>query len=261
MKQIEFALKDVRKVLIISGLFNTTLNALIIFLGFVLIFILGDLKFYYAIAPAVVYFLFSTYKNFKRNSYKEVEERFPDLEWQLRTSADNLDKENEVVESLHKSVLRKIENVRVSSFFSNKATVFKLLSATALSFLIMFMATFDVNVFDLNKITGDFLKLDNKDELEGLDYENYEGEFEKESNREIYGDEKIVELGNKNIEIELNPEEGEINPDEIREVEEKEFERGKLGDIGVSSDRSHEERIKREYQELIKQYFSRLTEQ
>jgi len=115
-KPILGALRELRKVLTEISIVDNGLYAIAVFMVFVLVLALARLSWIFALVPFAIALVFGIIKSYKSADYKSVEDKFPDLREQLRTVADNLDKDNEIITQLHQEVLRKIKQVKVSFF-------------------------------------------------------------------------------------------------------------------------------------------------
>ncbi len=259
--KITSALRQLKRILYYSKLFDTFVNTIIIFLLFSFLLFSFDKAWYFALIPAGLYFLPALFMNARRLRYRDVEEKVPELEWQLRAVADNMNKEDEVTKTLKKEVLGEIGKVRTSSFLNNKKTLLKLVTVAALSFMIVFVGLLNLH-FSLQGITGFVPALDSilaripqGERLPGDDTSPVEIKTEKD----IYGKESIAQLGNKNLDIKIHPEEDSLDLGKINDPEKKDFrKKSATGDIAATADSSYQETIKKEHQEIIKQYFENL---
>ena len=261
MDNITDALKEVRRSLVLTRLFNRFTNTVLIFLVFALILTIFKLSWKFALIPPIIYLLPGIYNAFIKTSYKDVEDIVPDLEWQLRTAADNAEKQDEIVKSLKNLVLKNVKNIRSSFFLDEKSLVYKLVAIGCLSFIIVLIGSFHVNFGDFKGIfpTGFVNKLGKG--AGGIFGENFAGVFDRKNDRDIYGEESVVELGNEEINLQITPENSLFDPSNLNNIENYDFtQSGVLNDIGASPDQSYEDRIKKEEQELIKTYLNKLAE-
>jgi len=260
MGKVNEALKEVRRSLVLNRLFNGFTDTILIFLVTALILTIFKISWIFALIPSILYLMPKVYRAFIKTSYKDVEDVVPDLQWQLRTVADNVEKEDEVTKSLKNLVLRNVKNVRSSFFFDERSLVYKLVAVACLSFIIILIGSFHINFADFKGFpTGFANKIGSS--AKNILGENFAGVFDKKSDRNIYGEESIVELGNEELNIQINPENNQFDPSQTQNIQDHDFTgSGVLNDIGASPDQSYEERIKKEEQELIRAYLNKLAQ-
>ena len=162
----------------------------------------------------------------------------------LRTAADNINTEGVVIKELNKDVLREMKKVATSSFFTQKILASKIISISFLSLITLFILSSNLHIVDANNL------------IKGLGYvpEKVFG-----SDEGLYGDESVAELGKEKVTFELNPLSYELNLDQIRPPEKKEFESMYPKEITATPERSFEENIPKDQQELVKRYFDRIN--
>ncbi|MEA2036511.1 MAG: hypothetical protein U9O94_03320, partial [Nanoarchaeota archaeon] len=114
MKNFRKVLKEVN--LIVDGVmaFDIILTSALIFLICYLGLMLVKLNPWYGLFPTLAYLIFLLYIDINTNKFKLVENKYAPLYEKLRTSADNINLENEVVDELQKEVISDLGNVRVS---------------------------------------------------------------------------------------------------------------------------------------------------
>ncbi len=260
MNSVHFALRHVKQQLILNRVFNVLLNALLIFGGCAIALTLLNLPWYYGGIPALLYFIPVSIKRVNEVKLKEVEEKIPQLEWQLRTTEDTLGKENEVVESLHHRVAQMLAQLKNSYLVDEKVLRYKTGGVVAFVGIFLLVSTFQVAVLDLtdpNGLTGLFAK----DGREPFDLANESLLKSRYGDRDIYGEKDLAKLGDEELDLELKRENTELNYDELKDAENRQFTtKGSLGDIGASADASYEEHIDEENKQLVKNYFEKLAD-
>ena len=105
MKIIENALAELRRTLILIKLFNSSIDSILVFIGFTLLFVLIKIPWYYAAIPFLLHAIIYIPRKMKDIRYSEVEKKVPILKEKLRTVADNVGKSNELIDELNKEVL------------------------------------------------------------------------------------------------------------------------------------------------------------
>tara|TARA_Y100000310_G_C20675805_1_gene812960 strand:+ start:641 stop:1432 length:792 start_codon:yes stop_codon:yes gene_type:complete len=202
------------------------------------------------------------YVSCKRASLGEIEKKIPGLRWKLRTAADNVGKNNEILDDLNMEVQEKIGFVGLGELFSRKKTLMGVGGVLVLGFFFGIINMNDVRFDDFVDIgegegegNGVFKGLAGMFSFEGGGDESG-----MEGDREIYGEESEIEIGEDELELELNAEENIANLDELKNLESKNF-KGKNfeGNIGSGQDASYSEKINSEDEEVIKNYFDILN--
>ncbi|MDP1694200.1 MAG: hypothetical protein Q8L34_01545 [Candidatus Woesearchaeota archaeon] len=139
----------------------------------------------------------------RKVGYYDIEKKIPDLEWRLRTSADNVERNDDVALDLHHDVLEKLHQVSATRIMNKKQTISKMAAILGLCFLLGFVSLNSIQFDDvlpalqrsMNPVTGFFVKAANLTDVSFLD---------TEKNRDIYGDEEDINYGNKEEVVELN---------------------------------------------------------
>lgn len=244
-------------------LFSKLLNAVIVFLSLYLI--LALIKFYplWSLVPASIYFIVDSALSVRKKHYKDVERVYPNLNEKLRTAADNVSKENPFVIELQKEVIADVKHVRVGSFVNEKNTSYKILTAVLLCFALLFTSIFNIG-FDIR-----FL-IENPSEFKYMYGGNETGSGDEVGDtriageggaEDIFGESEVAELGQELFDFSLSASGYEINLDDVKEVERKNFQElfPESDSIFVSS-AVYEENIPKEQQVLVKNYFEKITQ-
>ncbi len=262
MKNFKSVLKEVNVIVDEVMAFDIILTSVLIFLGFYLGLMLINLNPWYALFPTLVYFAFLLYIDLNTNKYKIVENKYAPLYEKLRTAADNVNVQNEVVEELDKEVIDDLKNVRVSSFVKIRRVSYKVLGSVILCLLILFASIYGVSFGDFNvalETVKDFVyKEGGAGGGSGLGDELVSGTGEGEGG-EIFGEESIAKLGMNELEIRIKQPTIEMIGSEVYEVPDKEFEETFPDEIFAVSSGSYEEKITIENQKLVKDYFNELS--
>src|SRR3989338_4930364 len=216
MKTFIKVVKEINNTLNFLIIFETALNTAIFFLVVYLLLSLINLYPLLALIPALVYFAARMYTHSKADKRIIVENKYGPLREKLRTAADNIDKENPVVDELQEEVIYDLKNVGLSSFISAKQVSYKIFATILLSFAIVFATTLNLYIVDLNKFLGDIP--DALSKLSGKRAANTPIEDVNESS-DIYGDSKLTVLGDQQIGIRIRPVNYEVSVREEGEVE------------------------------------------
>ncbi|HLD03023.1 MAG TPA: hypothetical protein VJC07_04975, partial [Candidatus Nanoarchaeia archaeon] len=184
-----------------------------------------------------------------------VESKYLPLKEKLRTAADNMDKDNPVVNELQDEVLAELKNVSLSSFISTKHISYKILATAVLSFAIVLATTFNLYIVDISKFLGNIPEYIDQVGLKRMNIPL--GDVNESS--DIYGEGSLAMLGNEQIDIRIKPANYEVNVREEGDSEKKQFDEMFPSDVGVEQSSASEENIPEEQQELVKNYFNKLT--
>lgn len=260
MKHFKRVLREVNLIVDEVLAFDIILTSVLIFLGFYLVLMFFNLNPWYSLFPTLGYLAFLLYIDLNTNKYKIVENNYAPLYEKLRTAADNVEVENEIVDELEDQVVADLRNVKVSSFVRIKRISYKVLGSVILCLIILFVSIYGINFGDLvdfDRVWDIVYKEGSGVGGEGVGDELVVGTGEGEG--DIYGGESIAQLGMQQIEIRIKQPSMEIIGSQIYEIPDKEFEETFPDEIFISSAGSYEERITIENQKLIKDYFNELS--
>ena len=257
MKTFINAIKEINRTLNFLIIFETALNAAIFFLVIYLLLSLINLYPVLAIIPALVYFAARMYTNSKADKRIMVENKYGPLKEKLRTAADNIEKENPVVNELQEEVIYDLKNVGLSSFISTRQVSYKIAATILLSFAIVFATTMNLYIVDLNEFLGSIPDAINKLSLKRATNTPI-GEVNESS--DIYGNSKLAVLGDQQIDIRIKPVNYEVSVREEGDVEQRQFDEIFPSQVDIKQSSAYEENIPQEQQELVKNYFNKLAE-
>jgi len=256
MKPITGALREIKKLVLFVTLFTNFIDSVLVFLIFCFAFIMFKIPGYFALVPFLIYFIIFGKKKIKSVGYGYVERRVPKLKERLRTVADNLHKENELIDQLNKDVLRDVKYVHTGAFIE-RGMLFKLLTISLLSILVIVSSA------------ANFALIGWDDALEGLNTLLVEEEsiygniteigFFEEGDENIYGEESIAELGLEELDLTLDTAASGVNINKVTDVEDREFGGEFPQDIKATTDSSYNEKISKENQEIVKNYYESIT--
>jgi len=255
-KPIRYALREAKLALWQIALFNSAIDTVVVLMLFILCCLLFSFPQWYALVPTFFYAILHTYGNVKEIKFSTIEKKFPVLDEQLITVADNLKENNEIIDSLNQEVLAKMKQIRTSAFLDFGRLTREITVLAIVSFIIIGCAAFNVEFLDFNKIVEeikDFQPGDHSVNQQLLEFE------ESQNLSEILGDESITELGQKQLDLELNPIMSDVVIGSIRPVEDRSFREVPPPEIKADSDSSYEEDIPKEYQKIVKTYFREIT--
>ena len=256
MKLFINAIKEINRTLEFLIIFESILNAVIFFLAVYFLLSLVNLYPILAIIPTLVYVGIRLYVNSKSDKRLIVESKYAPLKEKLRTAADNMDKDNPVVDELEEDVMSDLKNVSLSSFIHTKGVSYKIFAAIALSFIIVLSTTLNLYIVDLSSFLSNL-----PDALDNIGSKRSANSLLGETNEseDIYGENKLAVLGDKPIDIRIRPVNYEVNVREEGDVEKKQFDEIFPKDVNIEQASALEEKIPEEQQELVKNYFNNVN--
>jgi hypothetical protein len=257
VKPIVQALREAKRSILQIVLFNSFIDTLVVYILLLLGCTVLTLPGWYALVPAAVYAVVHTYGNVKDVNFSKIEEKFPSLNEQLITVADNVKEQNEIIESLNQEVLQKMREIRTSSFINFGKLVRELSVMAVVSFIIIGTAAFNVQFLDFKQTIKEIREFK---PFQEYDINQELLEFEESQNlSEILGDKSVTELGQQQLDLELNPLLSDVDIGKVKPPEERRFREVPPPEIKATSDVSFEEEIPKEYQRIVKTYFKEIT--
>jgi hypothetical protein len=256
MKNFIKLVNEINKTLNEIILFETVIHTILLFLIVYLFLSLFNLFPIGAAVPAAVYFLMAMRMKMKKNKIKMVENKYDPLKEKLRTAADNVDLESPVVDELQNEVIREMKHVGIAEFLQTKNISYKVFAAIFLSFIIVFTSTFNVQLIDLKTLFGTLPEI-----IEYLPIRKSPNAFvEVNTTEDIYGDSSLAVLGNKELDIKIQPVNFEISVKDTGDIEQKQFDEIFPSDVDVKGATAFEENVPQDQQELVKSYFKKLAQ-
>ena len=258
MRDFKKVLKEVNIIVDEILLFDVILNSVIIFLGTYLLLMFLNLNPWYALLITLGYFVYLLYKDLQKNKYVMVEEVYEPLYESLRTAADYVDEETEIVQELKQEVVEKLRHVPVSSFVKTSRITAKMFSSVLLCFIILLAAIYNIHIptFNLSEAIPEWLigTGDNTDaEDTAFGVSKGEADFE-----DLYGETTIATLGNEELTMNIKRASIETVGAFIEDPPEQEFDELFPDEVFATSSGSFEEKISQENQQLIKNYFKEI---
>lgn len=268
MRGFKNAIREVKNSLSRLLFFESLINTLLIFLVFLLISSLFNIRYHYAAGIAGVYLVWMMYKHLTQNKISMVEQKYPNLDEKLRTAEEyDTGMPNRVIEALQKEVISDLKKVEESSFISEKRIYTKSIAIVLLSFIIVFLAPITIVIPD--STTEHVQQVNDEEEVKTVSGGESRIRFaigKQDSgitkiSDEIYGKATIAQLGSNEIKIKIKPAGTELNIREIQEIELIDFSESYLETqpIAVSA-ASYQDEIPEEDLELVKNYFNKLAQ-
>ncbi len=262
MKTIEAALRELKENLYIIDVLTLFLNTLILFLASLLFLILLNFSWAYALLIAAGYFTYISLRAWNKSKMPGVEEKVPELNEQLRTVEDNLDKDNTITTLLNDEVIKKMHKIRTSLFIDFHELTVKSASILLISLIIITVAILNVSFDAQLAAQHAAAPLKNLVRSSGQEIPKVDLASLREGNfSDIFGNRSLATLGNEEVELTLNPLQSEINLDEISDAEVQDFTPPDFPkEIYTSYENAYTENVPKENQKIIKRYFQQITQ-
>jgi hypothetical protein len=100
----------------------------------------------FSVGLGATYLFYGLLTSIKKSNLVEIEKKIPNLEWQLRTAADNMEKDNEIISNLNKEVSEKIGFVSFLDLLSGRRTIIRIFCILIFSSLAFYTYSADINL-------------------------------------------------------------------------------------------------------------------
>lgn len=254
MEQIKHALAELKRAVKLMLFFSSFLDSLVVFMITMLVFLLTQIKWYYAGIIFLIYFTIHTMYIIRASQIRNIDKKIPFLREQLITVNDYLDKNNEVINELNKEVLQKMKKVQTSYFIKFGRVTGRVITLVIISFLVIFASALNFQIFDANKLVKDV-----KAKFSYQVDESQLGYQQNQSLESILGNKSIAELGYEEIKLQINPVESEIDISKVSDPQKQDFKTSQITEIKATTDKTYEEDIAKEHIKIVKTYFSQIT--
>ncbi len=266
MGDFKNAVSEVRRSLGRLIIFDTSINAILVFLVSFLLFSFFKLPLVYPAATAAVYFVYVLRKRLRMSKVRIVEQKYKNLNEKFRTAAEYPSEDNPVVKELHSEVISDLHNVEEAAFVNEKRIYIKSLAVVALCFIILLLSpfTFGILTFNVNFVDAppDDSASSGSSESGSSTIKfavgNQDTGLRKVSD-DIYGEPTIAKLGDEEVKIRIKPAGTELSIREIQEADLPDFSESYPSDVQAVAAESYEESIPKEDLELVKNYFNELA--
>lgn len=243
MNEIKRLFKELRYEVFKISFIHAVADSVIFFMLALNITTLLDLKYYFALAVAVIFLFGDVSYRTKQTTFKEIEDRNPNIRDILRTAQDCSEGTDFMVLAMFEDLIQKMKSVSAGSLLNPNRLFVKTILLCVLSFSVILLASNNIHVPKSVFDPATYYKWFSNPGKDRLDF--YTIEFNE--SELLYGDPDLADLGNRTLEIHINPSINEMSFDSVKEPEEKEFERGTFpGDIAAVSDASSEEKLPKE---------------
>jgi len=258
LKKIALALREAKEsvkiLMIVTSIMDTALVLMLCLLATILL----TIPWWIAFIPTAVYAAWHTASNMRDVNYRYIEKKFPELDEQLITVADNWKDNNEIVSALNEEVLDKMKNVKTAKFLEFGKLTRQVSIMAIIAFIIIGASAFNVKFLNLERTIDELREFKPFQEYD-VNTELFELE-EGENLSEILGDEEVLELGSEQVDLEINPIASDAQIGTIKDPEERNFRSVPPREISASGAGSFEDQIPRQYQRIVKTYFREITQ-
>ena len=251
IKPIFKALREVKFSIRTAAIFHAILDSIVLFAILYLISFLTKIPLAYALIAIGIYLPFRCFTNLKKANLIAVEKKFPQLQEQLITVADNLNKENLITKVLNEDVLKKLGEITNAAFYAFGNIAFRLIMLIGICLLIVFLAANNVSLIDFNKISFEARKLILKPKIE-----NQFINFILNQSEPALGNASIAKLGKEEIDLKITQIESEIDLNKVLPPEQKFFKKEQAVFSQAAPQSAFEETIPKDYLKIVKRYFS-----
>lgn len=231
------------------------LDTMACFMIALFVFVLTTIKWYWAAVPAVIYSLIHVPSVLKAAKLRNIEKQVPMLEEQLRTAADNTNKDSQIVEDLCEDVVKMVRQVTTGEFIKFGKISTRLITLIVLSFLIIFASATDVRLVNAKELMQ---------KTKQIAFQYYEINqsmlsFVENETEEIYGNRSLAELGYEQMKMQITPIESDID---VGKTSESRPEAGRaMTSVSeqITPEEAYQENIPKDYQKIVKEYFNQIT--
>lgn len=223
---------------------NASADSIIFFLIALNLTNLLTLPYYVALTLSILFLIGDVIYRMRITTLRKIEEKNPNVQDILRTAKDHYNSDNFMVKAMFEDLIARMKSVSAGSILNMRNTVVKVLIMCALSFSVIVLSAYNIHVpesvFDPSSYKEWFARPSAEQrEFYGIEF--------NESDEDIYGNASLAILGNEEIELAVNPDINKIDFDNVKDPEEKVFERGTFPDeVAAVSDSASEEKLPKE---------------
>lgn len=132
--------------------YSTIIDFFVAFLFSAIIINIFGVPLIYGVVPGIIYSIGLLYKRISRGDIVcSIENQYKNLDERLSTAQDNIGRDNIILQSLRKDMVKKMESVESSTFFESRRMALKIGGVIAMSFILISMSVADIQ--DLDQIT------------------------------------------------------------------------------------------------------------
>ncbi len=226
MKTIKRLFKEVRRETMKVAFLNSFLNATLAFFSLYLVMVFLDYSYLYSLIPALVFFIGDFIYWYRHLDLRAVEEANPEVKEILRTAHDHQGEKNVLVLGMFYDLVQKMKNVSAGNLLDSSALFKKTVAISLLTFAVVvlssleiYMGGFDLDLSDASSAVAGFSGGGSEagqgnETLETIGFNKTRG---------LYGNESVARLGDEQLNLNINPSQNQMNFDEEKSLEEKQF--------------------------------------
>jgi hypothetical protein len=202
MAPIHGLFHEIRFELLKVVVLNSFLDAIILFLGLLLVLSIFSMSLIWPLLIALIFFIVQIRRYNTKFSLEYIEARNPTVREMLRTAADNKGADTLMAHALFAELIEKVRTISSGTFLNFRRLSLKLGTVFALSILLVSLAFFNVNIQQFENPLAS---------LEGTMTNYWQNIFGEANNTptnvseggDIYGEPSLAKLGNKAVDITL----------------------------------------------------------
>lgn len=268
MQLVDNVINELRKAIKVMQVCDFSSRVALLFLFTLLVFSFFEISWLFAFLFTLFYATVLGVKIFSMDDFKYVEEQSPILKDELRAVVDNSKAENFIINELRVDVLKKLNELQVSSLMDRKVLTKRISFIGLLSFMVILVGVGDLH-FSLVDLVGNVVN-DKVDDLvveagvrEGSkDLVYVDDDLAYGNLNEVMGEGKLAKLGDEELTLELNLVDSQIVLGSSGEVKDREFFPPNFPkEIYTSYDISYNEKVSRENIDVVKTYFEAIMEE
>ena len=250
------ALRDLTSTVRNLVLLQASLSIIAWFVGFLLICGVLNLKWYYAIIPTLVAIVVIFRQQVRKANIYLVEHNIPEFKDILTTVSDTVEKSNEIIDVLHKETIQSMRRIKSSSFIAFGGMTTKVVVIVVLCIVTASLAAFNGRFIDVPRLAGKISLSDFG--VYGLNESLLQ--YAENESLDIYGNKSVAELGYEELQLQITPVQSELDLNDIKDVEDKDFRASRSADdIRASVDATYSEDVPKEYRKIVKYYFNEIS--
>jgi hypothetical protein len=214
------------------------------------------LPFWVAIAVGGAFFIRSFWRKAVQNKISVIEREYPNLRERLRTSYDYKDSHNTVIDSLHSDIMSLMEKVDINAYLNPKKVSVKIILTCVMLFSVLYMSSAGFDILDVRmKIVNSAIYKD----IESTARDLFDTRDETKDRPKL-DDPRLAALGNKNMSIDIDTYNTELDVNQIDKPEKNDYGGHYPEEVQGAAQEVYQEDIPEEYKDTIKDYFNKIND-
>jgi uncharacterized membrane protein len=217
-------------------LVDVALSATIVFLALHLVLSFFGIPFWISAIIAFIFLIFRFRTRMARFQLKLIEDKNTTVKEMLRTARDNINDTSIMGAALFADVIDRMRNVNVGAILNMRALTFKAIAVGILS----------VAVIMSSGIRGDHVLVDVPKAITGIFHGSEPGSYQfgtgLKEDEGIYGAANLVNLGDNQLEIRIDPKLSDLDLSEEKKADETDFTNAfPVEDLGATAEEAYQE--------------------